>query len=167
MQRCVILFCLFTCSVFALEKKPLPHSAPKTPSHLMLGSGAFDVDKSHPTALFQLEYRWDVHFRHVRPLAGFFVAAQGNCYLFAGCGIDAFLGKKIVLTPSFAPGIYYHGGGKHLGFPVNFRSAIDLSYVCANKARWGLQFNHISNAGMLWKNPGANSLVIFYALCIY
>ncbi len=83
----------------------------------MMGMGAFDVDKSHPQLLFQMEYRWDVHFRHIRPLAGFFVATEGNCYVFAGVGIDAFLGKKVVLTPSFAPGLYYHGKGKHLGFP--------------------------------------------------
>jgi hypothetical protein len=107
-----------------------------------------------------------VDFRHIRPLAGFFIATEGNCYFFAGCGIDAFLGKKVVLTPSFAPGVYYHGNGKHLGFPIDFRSAIELSYISVKQSRWGLQFSHISNAGMLWKNPGANSLILYYAFCI-
>jgi hypothetical protein len=133
-------------------------------SHLMIGAGAFDVDKPHPQAMLQLEYRWDVHYRRIRPLAGLFVAAQGNSYVFGGVGIDIFFLKKVVLTPSFAPGVYYHAGGKHLGFPINFRSAVDLSYVCHNQGRIGAQFSHISNAGMLWKNPGADSLVFFYAI---
>jgi len=151
--------------LFGLFVSLLLHAAEiQSPSHLMLGMGAFDVDKSHPQMLVQLEYRWDIHFRHIRPLAGFFVASEGNCYVFAGVAIDAFLGKKVVLTPSFAPGLYYHGNGKHLGFPINFRSALELSYVCKNKGRWGAQFNHISNAGMLWKNPGADSLVLFYSI---
>ena len=140
---------------------------PQTPSHLMIGMGAFDVDKSHPQLLLQLEYRWDIHFRHIRPLTGFFVASEGNCYAFAGVAIDAFLTKNIVLTPSFAPGLYYHGKGKNLGFPLNFRSALEISYVCKNQARLGAQFHHISNAGMLWKNPGADSLVFFYALPLH
>lgn len=136
----------------------------ESPSHLMLGMGVFDVDKSHPQLLFQAEYRWDIHYRHIRPLVGFFVATEGNLYLCAGVAIDAFLTKKVVLTPSFAPGVYYHGNGKNLGFPINFRSALELSYICDNEGRIGAQFNHISNAGMLWKNPGADSLVLFYAI---
>lgn len=133
-------------------------------SHLMVCGGLFDVDKTYPQPLVQVEYRWDLDFRHVRPLLGFFAVAQGNVYLFGGVGIDVFLWKRVVLTPSFAPGVYYQGSGKHLGFPINFRSALELAYVGHNRGRWGLQFNHISNAGMLWKNPGANSLVLFYAI---
>jgi lipid A 3-O-deacylase len=133
-------------------------------SHLLMGAGLFDMDKTHPQPLIQLEYRWDIDFRRIRPLAGFFVAAEGNCFFYGGVGVDIYLGRKVILTPSFAPGFYYAGNGKSLGFPVNFRSAIDLCYESSNRARWGIQLNHISNAGMLWKNPGANSLVFFYSL---
>lgn len=133
-------------------------------SHLMVGVGAFDVDKSHPQPMAQVELRFDVHFRRIRPLIGFFAVTQGNCYFFGGAGVDIFFAKKIVFTPSFAPGVYYHGSGKHLGFPINFRSGVDLSYICHNQGRMGAQFSHISNAGMLWKNPGADSLVFFYAI---
>ncbi len=51
-----------------------------------------------------------------------------------------------------------------MGFPINFRSALELSYIFHNKGRFGAQFNHISNAHMFHKNPGANSLFIFYAI---
>ena len=148
------------CTAIALnaqEKEPAP-------SHLMIGPGLFDVDRTHPRPLVQLEYRWEVNCHHIRPLVSFFIAADGNFFVCGGLGYDIFLGKRVVITPSFAPGIYYHGHGKKLGFPINFRSAIEMSYIFKTQGRIGAQFNHISNAHMLMKNPGANSLILFYAI---
>jgi lipid A 3-O-deacylase len=137
---------------------------PLAPSHLMVGPGVFDVDRDHPAALIQVEYRWEVNCYHLRPLIAFFITTDQNCFVCGGIGYDIFFWKKVVFTPSFAPGLYYSGYGKHLGFPLNFRSAAELSYVFDNQGRFGAQFNHISNAHILWKNPGANSLVFFYAI---
>lgn len=134
------------------------------PSHLMVGPGIFDVDQDHPRALIQTEYRWEINCHHWRPLAAFFITTDRNFFFCGGMSYDIFMGKRVVLTPSFAPGLYYHGSGKRLGFPLNFRSAIELSYVFKNQARIAAQFNHISNARILWKNPGADSLIFFYAI---
>lgn len=134
------------------------------PSHLMVGPGLFDVDRTRPRWMGQIEYRWDVHCHHLRPLAAFFITTDTNFFVCGGLGYDIFFGKKVVLTPTFAPGLYYHGHGKKLGFPINFRSGIELAFVLGNKGRIGAQFNHISNAHMFYKNPGANSLFIFYAI---
>ena len=161
MIRLLIIFMILTTSLvecWGEEKKSL------APSHLMIGAGLFDVDRNHPRALTQLEYRWEVNCHHVRPLAAFFITTDRNFFVCGGVGFDIFFGKKVVFTPSFAPGFYYSGNGKHLGFPLNFRSAAELSYVFHNQGRFGAQFNHISNAHMLWKNPGANSLVFFYSI---
>ena len=137
---------------------------PLAPSHLMVGPGVFDVDRDHPAALIQVEYRWEVNCYHIRPLVAFFITTDQNFFACGGVAFDIFIGRKVVFTPSFAPGLYYSGNGKHLGFPLNFRSAAELSYVFHNQGRFGAQFNHISNAHMLWKNPGANSLVFFYSI---
>jgi hypothetical protein len=155
----VLAFCLILSTTLVLgEGKVLP------PSHLMIGPGIFDVDKNCPRALLQIEYRWQPNRGIVRPLAAFFITTDGNFFICGGVGFDIFLGKKVVLTPSFAPGFYYHGHGKRLGFPLNFRSAAELAYVFHNKGRFGIQFNHISNARMFWKNPGADSLIFFYSI---
>ncbi len=157
----ILIFLVFGLARGWSEEKNL------APTHLMVGPGIFDVDKSRLRPLIQVEYRWDVwssKYFHVRPLAAYFVATDGNMFLCGGIAFDLFLGKKIVFTPSFAPGLYYHGHGKRLGFPINFRSAGELAYVFHNQARLGAQFNHISNARMLWRNPGADSLVIFYSI---
>lgn len=127
----------------------------------MTGLGIFDVDKNHPYPLGHIEYRWTA--LHFRPLMALSAATKGNSFICAGVAYDLHLGSHSVLTPSFAPGLYYHGKGKQLGFPLNFRSALELAFVCKNKARWGAQLNHLSNAHILFKNPGANSLCLFYA----
>lgn len=134
------------------------------PSHLMVGPGLFDVDRDHPKAMGQIEYRWEVNCHHLRPLVSFTISTAQNFFVCGGLGYDFFLGKKLVITPSFAPGLYYRGHGKNLGFPLNFRSGIEVSVVFGNQGRFGAQFNHISNAHMFYRNPGANSLFIFYAI---
>jgi hypothetical protein len=136
------------------------------PSHLMVGAGIFDFLQQQSCPSFQMEYRWEVHCHHIRPLVALFVTTKSSAFLCGGVGYDIFFGhrKQFVFTPSFAPGVYYHGNGKHLGFPINFRSAIELSCVMKNQGRFTIQFNHISNAHMLWKNPGANSLMFLYAI---
>ncbi len=134
------------------------------PSHLMIGPALFDVDRNHPRFTGQIEYRWEVNCHHIRPLVAFFMTTETNFFLCGGMGYDIFLGRKVVITPSFAPGVYYHGHGKKLGFPINFRSALEVAYVFHNRGRFGVQFHHISNAHMLYKNPGANTLFIFYAI---
>ena len=160
-RRIILIFLLFGFAK-GWSGEPVP-----APDHLMVGLGIFDVDKTHLRPLIQLEYRWDVwssKYFHVRPLVAYFVTTDKNMFLCVGIAFDLFFGKKIVFTPSFAPGLYYHGNGKNLGFPINFRSAGELSYVFHNLGRLGAQFNHISNARMFWRNPGADSLVIFYAI---
>jgi lipid A 3-O-deacylase len=154
---------IITC-IIGLAKGWSGEDKPLAPSHLMVGPGLFDVDRNHPRALIQTEYRWEVNCHHIRPLVAFFITTDQNFFICGGVGYDIFIGKKIVFTPSFAPGLYYSGYGKHLGFPLNFRSAAELAYVFHNQGRFGAQFNHISNAHILWKNPGANSLIVFYAI---
>ncbi len=159
----VLLFLVCSLSSHAAEQPTKKKVYP--PSHLMAGFGIFDVDKDHPRGLAQLEYRWQIGRRgHWRPLAAFFIATDQNFFLCGGIGYDICIGRKVVITPSFSPGIYYHSYGKNLGFPINFRSAIEIAYVMRDKGRFGVQFNHISNARMLVRNPGADSLYIFYAI---
>jgi hypothetical protein len=134
------------------------------PDHLMVGPGIFDVDKTYPKFLAHLEYRWDVNCHNVRPLVGFFITTNQGVYACGGVAYDIFIGPHFVITPSFAAGVFAHGWGKNLGFPINFRSAMEMAYVFKDKGRVGAQFNHISNAGMLHRNPGANSLIFYFAV---
>lgn len=136
------------------------------PSLLSFGVGIFDVCKDNRVAMFQLEYKSGSDLRNWRPLIGAFMNTDKGVYIYGGIGYDIFIGrqKKIVITPSFAPGYYWRGGGKRLGFPLEFRSCLEVAYQMKHKGRLGAEFYHISNASIGYKNPGAEALVFFYSL---
>lgn len=140
--------------------------AAEAPSHLQVGLGVFNVNrKAHKAPQFLIEYRRNINYHHVRPLVAFTFTDRGSYFLCAGAGLDVFLGKYLVVTPSFAPGLYVKGHkGKELGSVLEFRSSIELAAVLPNKGRIGAQYYHISNASLGYKNPGSESLIIFYAI---
>ena len=61
------------------------------------------------------------------------------------------------ITPSFAPGYYNYGDGKDLGYPLEFKSEVQISLDLSKSTQLGMSYNHISNASLGTKNPGANS----------
>lgn len=136
------------------------------PRLILLGGGIFDVMRKNPKWQYQIEYRsnydiYDSQYVFIRPLIGLMGTEEGAVYTFGGIAFDLFLGRHFVFTPSFAPGIYFDGNGKKLGFPLQYRSTAELSYRFCNEMRLGAQFYHVSNGSVGWKNPGAESLVFF------
>ena len=63
----------------------------------------------------------------------------------------------IKITPSFAPGLYNAGDGKDLGYPLEFKTEVQVTLDLWDSTEFGMSYNHISNASMGTKNPGANS----------
>ena len=64
---------------------------------------------------------------------------------------------SLTFTPSFTPGLYFEGDGKDLGHIIEFKSEIQFSYALSENAKMGVSYNHVSNASLGTKNPGANS----------
>ena len=65
-------------------------------------------------------------------------------------------------TPSFAPGYYHPGDGKDLGHVLEFKTEVQASYSISESSSLGVSYNHISNASLGDKNPGANSYMFNY-----
>ena len=66
--------------------------------------------------------------------------------------------------PNFiAVGAFYKGSGKDLGSVVEFKTGGEFAYRFDDHSRLGLQFDHISNAGIGKHNPGTESLVLFWS----
>ena len=61
------------------------------------------------------------------------------------------------VIPSFTPGIYEQGDGKDLGHIVEFKSEVQFSLDLPKDSQFGFSYNHLSNASLGNKNPGANS----------
>ncbi len=135
------------------------------PAFMSFGAGAFDVNGDDTATLLNFQYtdvrKW---IWHLRPITGAFVTHKGSLYGYAGLTMDIYFGPRLVLSPSFAPGLYLENGGKDLGHPVEFRSALSLAWRFDDRSRLGLDLSHISNAGLDKRNPGANQLMLFYSI---
>ena len=135
------------------------------PSLLSFGVGGFDMLRPNERMLqFQAEYKWCASWHGLQPFAGLMLTAKGSVYCWFGGCYDIYLGRYFVLTPSFAPGVYFKNGGKELGLPLEFRSSISFAAEFCSYHRLGIQFYHISNGSLGFKNPGEESLVIFYSI---
>ena len=85
-------------------------------------------------------------------------------YGYAGVLVDFYMGRRVVLTPSFAAGLYEDGDGKDLGHAVEFRSSMELAYRFDDRSRLGVSFYHLSNAGLSNNNPGTEVLSLNYSI---
>jgi lipid A 3-O-deacylase len=153
----------FLCLFFTLLQAEDQPEERQKPSLLHIGAGVFNINKVHRHFQYLVEYRKNVNFHNIRPLIGLSGTTKGSTYLCGGAGLDLFLGKYFVVTPSFAPGLYFKGDGKDLGCVLEFRSSIEISFIFKNKGRLGAQYYHLSNASIGYKNPGEESLIVFYA----
>lgn len=142
----------------------VPPARADDPAFVAVGVGGFDVNDDESTFQGRVEYRAERRFTLFKPMAGLMVTGEGGVYGYGGVLIDIFLGRRWVLTPSFAVGAYSKGDGKDLGGTLEFRSAIELSYRLDDRARLGLALDHISNASIYDANPGTESLVLIYAI---
>ena len=99
----------------------------------------------------------DTFIGNVSPITGGFVTENSAAYVYSGIEWNVEMGKKILFTPSFAPGLYHEGDGKDLGHVLEFKSEVQFSYFASNNTSFGVSYNHVSNASLGDKNPGANS----------
>jgi hypothetical protein len=134
------------------------------PALLAFSVGAFDVTDDDTAGEARLEYRSDYKLWVFKPFAGVMATSNSAAYGYAGLLADLPLGDRLVATVSFAPGLFHDGNGKDLGHTIEFRSQIELSYRFDNAARLGVSVSHMSNAGLDDHNPGAESVMVTYAM---
>lgn len=124
-------------------------------------SGGYVDAKKHSGGLLQVDYKSGHYlWLQFRPQTTFLLSQYGSGYIGLGFGWEWYLTKQIIIIPSFTPGVYWKGNGKNLGHPIEFRSALEISYEMENKIRIGIQISHISNAHLSHKNPGLNALTL-------
>ena len=84
------------------------------------------------------------------------ITADNATYFYTGVQAQYKIGV-LNFTPSFTPGYYKEGDGKDLGHALEFKSEIQLSLELPKDSQLGFSYNHLSNASLGDKNPGANS----------
>jgi len=99
----------------------------------------------------------DTILGNLSPITGAIITADNAAYFYTGVQAEYTVGI-LNLTPSFAPGYYNQGDGKDLGHSLEFKSEVQVSLdLPTNNSQLGFSYNHISNASLGDKNPGANS----------
>ena len=93
---------------------------------------------------------------NLSPITGAMITADNASYFYTGVQANYKLGS-INVVPSFAPGYYNQGDGKDLGHVLEFKSEVQLSLELPQDSQFGFSYNHLSNASLGSKNPGANS----------
>ena len=86
-------------------------------------------------------------------------------FIGAGVLVDIYLGKRLVVTPSFAPTIWRGETDQlDLGHPIEFRSQMEMSYRFNDRSRLGLAISHYSNASLGDTNPGTETISLYYSV---
>ena len=128
-------------------------------------TGMFDFsDDKQAAGVFGLQHQNDDLFRNsflgkLSPITGGWITDNNSVYLYTGAQVEYNIGL-VKITPSFAPGYYNSGDAKDLGSPLEFKSEIQMSLDLSDTTEFGMSYNHVSNATLGDKNPGANSYMI-------
>ena len=155
---CVLIGFSFFSFTYSEEKK-------SNEVELNFFTGMFDFsDHKQKAGIIGIQHQNDDLFREsflgrLSPITGGFLTENNAYYLYTGAQAEYDLGI-FTITPSFAPGYYSSGDGKDLGHSLEFKSEVQMSLNLSDSTQFGMSYNHISNASLGDKNPGANSYMI-------
>tara|TARA_B110000037_G_scaffold182429_1_gene210106 strand:- start:202 stop:714 length:513 start_codon:yes stop_codon:yes gene_type:complete len=145
---------------FSANAEELEYNDQSTEYNVYTGMFDFSDDgKSSTLVGFQHQnenLNRDTFLGNLSPITGALITADNAGYIYTGVETQYNLGFLNV-TPSFAPGLYHEGDGKDLGHILEFKSEVQLSLDLSKNTELGFSYNHISNASLGDKNPGANS----------
>ncbi len=156
----ILIFLTFLLAGFPLTADEL--NLNKSNNEFSLFTGMFDFsDDGKSSSLFGIQHlnedlNRDTFLGNLSPVTGAMITADNASYFYTGVQANYKIGS-INVIPSFTPGYYHQGDGKDLGHVLEFKSEVKLSLDLLKDSKLGFSYNHLSNASLGDKNPGANS----------
>ena len=153
----VLLACILLNISVVADEKTLENN-----TELSFYTGMFDFsDDGKKSSLIGFQHQnenlnRDIFLGNISPITGAMITADNATYFYTGVQAQYKIGV-LNFTPSFTPGYYKEGDGKDLGHALEFKSEIQLSLELPKDSQLGFSYNHLSNASLGDKNPGANS----------
>ena len=158
--KSIFIFFALALFTFSLNAEELRADNQNTEFNVYTGMFDFSDDGKRSTLIgFQHQnenLNRDTFLGNLSPITGALITADNAAYIYTGVQAQYKIGA-INFTPSFTPGLYHEGDGKDLGHLVEFKSELQFSLDLSNNSELGFSYNHISNASLGDKNPGANS----------
>ncbi|HMS38227.1 MAG TPA: acyloxyacyl hydrolase [Arachnia sp.] len=109
---------------------------------------------------------WRVEYRHrallpwrIQPFAGADLGEDRSRYVYLGVLRVLPLGWRLRLTPSLGVG-HFADGTFTLGYPLEFRSGVELGVRLPWSLEFGAAVHHVSNGGLGRLNPGSEQVVV-------
>ncbi len=161
-MRRIFFVIIFTALTFNFVNFRVLSEENTSETELNIFTGLFDFsDDKQKSGLIGIQHQNEDLFRNsflgkLSPITGGFLTENNAAYLYTGIQAEYGLGI-LKIIPSFAPGYYHDGDGKDLGSPIEFKSEIQMTLDLSDTTQFGMSYNHISNASLGKKNPGANS----------
>lgn len=152
---------------FALETAGQSFAQPMSPSPgprliARMSSGLYDIRRTPTVTARQVEFASVHHDRFLQPLVGFIATQTQDSYLYFGVLTDLSLLDPLRIAFRFAGGLYHQGRGIDLGYPLEFRSEVEVTWNLDDHNLFGLGLAHLSNGALSNKNPGLEALLISY-----
>ena len=159
LKKILILFS-FLAFTISLNAEEIKSNDLNTEFNLYTGMFDFSDDGKKSTLLgFQHQnenLNRDTFFGNLSPITGALLTSDSAAYIYTGVEAQYKIGF-LNFNPSFAPGLYHEGDGKDLGHVLEFKTELQISLDMSESSQFGLSYNHLSNASLGSKNPGANS----------
>jgi|TARA_B110000014_G_C19646726_1_gene340677 lipid A 3-O-deacylase len=165
MRKIVLSFFVLFIGLLSVAELSADDEKEPKQTELNFFTGMFDFsDHKQAAGLFGFQHQNDDLFResflgNISPITGGFLTENSAAYVYTGAQAEYNLGL-ITITPSFAPGYYNSGDGKDLGHALEFKTEVQMTLNLSENTEFGMSYNHISNASLGDKNPGANSYMI-------
>ena len=153
----LIVISFFVCFSLLADEKKLDNN-----TEFNVYTGMFDFsDDGKKASLIGFQHQdenlnRDTFLGNLSPITGAMITADNASYFYTGVQAEYKVGS-LNITPSFAPGYYSQGDGKDLGHALEFKSEVQVSLDLPKDSQFGFSYNHLSNASLGDKNPGANS----------
>ena len=143
------------------EQAPRAFSAPWWgPESVVLYGGVYGLrgPERWEDGFFGLELRGGRFWWELRLMVGALSASDGSAFFYTGILADIPVANVLHIVLSFAPGFYSPGTDHQLGFPLIFRSTLEVSVDLVRSVRLGVSASHLSNGKLAHENTGVESL---------
>jgi lipid A 3-O-deacylase len=127
--------------------------------------GSYDIDGSHSATDFRIDYEYDtsVWLDDLRPWLGVQATTDGSLWLGGGLLYDWQFAESWHLKPGVGVGYYSRGSSDlDLGYPVEFRTQLELAKDLNLNNSLGLAVSHLSNANLDSVNPGVEVVSVYW-----
>ena len=127
--------------------------------------GSYDFDGAHSATDFRVDYEYDtsVWLSDLKPWLGVQATTDGTVWLGGGLLYDWQFAENWHLKPGLGVGYYSRGSSDlDLGYPVEFRTQLEIAREINAQNSLGLAVSHLSNAHLDNVNPGVETLSLYW-----